>query len=108
MFSWKQLSHICYAFLDMEKTLKELNVEDRATMVLVANAAPISQDTSSSAVNHTSTNVINDTSNSGWIWKQLSYLNPLSYFKGSNSETDNDGSGGSSWQYGSLFNLDKK
>ena len=57
MFSWKQLSHICYAFLDMEKTLKELNVEDRATMVLVANAAPISQDTSSSAVNHTSTNV---------------------------------------------------
>ena len=91
----------------MEKTLKHLNVEDRATLVLVANSAPITQDTSS-AVERSSSNVINDTSNSGWIWKQLSYLNPLSYFKGSNTETDNDGSGGSSWQYGSLFNLRQK
>jgi hypothetical protein len=83
----------------MQKTLRELNVEERATLVVVPSSSSESEAVSSSSAEHTDFNANENTGGSGWIWRTLSYLNPFSYLKGTNANTDDEGSS-SNWQYG--------
>lgn len=82
---------------DMEKSLLELNLKDRATLVLIVSA---SRDVCATSIHHESASQMNGATRSGGIWKLLSYLNPLSYFTRGPPDTNDILSGTSSWQYG--------
>ncbi|KAH7415037.1 hypothetical protein KP509_14G024500 [Ceratopteris richardii] len=84
---------------DMEKSLLELNLEDRATLVLVPNSSsePKFKSRESSTTQSVSQPEVSATY--GGIWKLLSYLNPFSYFSGSSNAPEKAEAGTSSWQY---------
>lgn len=84
---------------DMQRTLWELSLEDRATLILVTNKLQETPITSAERSARAPNSQLMDASNSGGIWKILSYLNPFSYFTGGIANTNNGGSGSSSWQY---------
>lgn len=84
---------------DMEKSLLELSLDDRATLVLVTSPLQQTSPAPESRSTRATTSEVTDSGTSGGVWKIFSYLNPLSYFSGSSSNINNSESGSSSWQY---------
>ncbi|MCO5573607.1 hypothetical protein L7F22_027379 [Adiantum nelumboides] len=84
---------------DMEKSLLELNLEDRATLVLVTSPLQQKFSASEGSSRQAAISEVKDSGTSGGMWKILSYFNPLAYFSGSSDSSNNDEPGNSSWQY---------
>eukprot|EP00250_Pteridium_aquilinum_P033740 c618_g1_i1 orf=189-1769(-) len=84
---------------DMEKSLLDLSLEDRATLVLVTSPLQQTSLARESTSSRAATSEVMDSGASGGIWKIFSYLNPLSYFSGSSTNTNHSEPGSSSWQY---------
>lgn len=86
-----------FSLEDLEKSLLELSLEDRATLVLVTSPSQPKLSASESSHSKAATPEVKDSG----IWRILSYLNPLSYLSsGSNGNTShNPEPGSSSWQY---------
>eukprot|EP00249_Psilotum_nudum_P011625 c23284_g1_i1 orf=332-1849(-) len=79
---------------DMKKTLLELKIESRATLILISKQSfPQASETRDHIMATSSSK--SDGPASGGLWKFLSYLNPFSYFGGNTSTHGNSG-----WQYG--------
>lgn len=87
----------------MEKSLLELSLDDRTTLVLVTNPLQQTPPASESTSTRGTASEMTDSATSGGMWKIFSYLNPLSYFSGSSTNINNSESGSSSWQYGKAW-----
>lgn len=83
---------------DMEKSLLELNLQDRATLIVVPNRGKETRPKSAQPMVHASTSETNG-AGIGIIWKVLSYVNPFAYFTGRSADMNESPSGSSSWQY---------
>ncbi|KAI5075160.1 hypothetical protein GOP47_0009236 [Adiantum capillus-veneris] len=90
---------------DMERSLLDLNLEDRATLVVVTTPSQRKLPASESSSMQAAMPQMKDSGTSGGIWKIFSYLNPLAYFSGSGDNSSSAEPGSSSWQYGPNPNL---